>query len=62
VLFRSFVAAQLPAVSHSITIVASTVPANGDVNPYGIFVIPNTIGNLVKGNLLISNFNAKSNL
>jgi hypothetical protein len=61
-LFPRFVAAQLPSASHSITIVASTVPANGDVNPYGIFVIPNTTGNLVRGNLLISNFNAKSNL
>jgi SMP-30/Gluconolactonase/LRE-like region len=46
---------------HTITIIASTVPANGDVNPYGIFVVPNTIGDLAKGNLLISNFNAASN-
>src|SRR5208337_217622 len=48
--------------SHTITVVASTVPANGDINPYGIFVVQNTVGNLVKGNLLISNFNANSNL
>ncbi len=46
---------------HTIAVVASTVPANGDVNPYGIVVVPNSIGNLVKGNLLISNFNASSN-
>src|ERR1017187_7120608 len=46
---------------HSITVIASTVPANGDINPYGIFVVPNTVGSLVKGNLLISNFNAASN-
>lgn len=46
---------------HTITVVASTVPANGDINPYGIFVVPSTVGNLVKGNLLISNFNASSN-
>jgi len=48
--------------SHTITVVASTVPSDGDINPYGIFVVPTTVGNLVKGNLLISNFNASSNL
>ncbi len=48
--------------SHTITVIASTVPANGDVNPYGISVVPSTIGNLVQGNLLISDFNASSNL
>ncbi len=45
----------------TISVVASTVPANGDVNPYGISIIPATIGALTKGNLLISNFNASSN-
>jgi hypothetical protein len=62
--FASGVAvAESPAAlsSHTITVVASTVPANGDVNPYGIFVVPSTVGNLVKGNVLISNFNAASN-
>ena len=54
--------AESPAAAETITVVASTVPANGDVNPYGIFVVPDTVGNLVKGNLLISNFNASSNL
>src|ERR1035441_4532833 len=49
------------ATPHTITTIASTVPANGDINPYGIFVVPNTVGSLVKGNLLISNFNAASN-
>ena len=51
-----------PAASETITVVASTIPANGDLNPYGIFVVPDTVGNLVKGNLLVSNFNALSNL
>ncbi len=54
--------AESPASPHTITTIASTVPANGDVNPYGIFVAPSTVGSLVKGNLLISNFNASSNL
>ncbi len=47
--------------SHIAT-VASTVPSNGDVNPYGVAVVPTTTGSLTKGNILISNFNAVSNL
>ena len=46
----------------TITTVASTVPANGDVNPYGIAVVPQTLGDLTAGHVLISNFNAASNL
>ena len=46
---------------HTISVIASTVPANGDVNPYGIFVVPESVGKLVQGHLLISNFNAASN-
>lgn len=38
-------------------VVASTVPANGDVNPYGVAVVPRTVGRLVAGDVLISNFN-----
>jgi hypothetical protein len=38
--------------------VASTVPANGDVNPYGIVTVPTSVGKLEVGQLLISNFNA----
>jgi len=40
----------------------TTVPANGDINPYGVAVVPRSIGRLVKGDILVSNFNAKSNL
>jgi hypothetical protein len=43
------------------TQVASTVPPNGDVNPYGIVVVPTTVGSLVEGSTLVSNFNNKSN-
>jgi hypothetical protein len=39
----------------------STVPANGDVNPYGIVVVPTTVGRLVAGEFLVSNFNDKAN-
>lgn len=45
-----------------VTTIASTVPANGDVNPYGVAVVPVTAGALVKGAILISNFNAATNL
>ena len=41
--------------------VASTVPANGDVNPYGVALIPESKGRLVEGNILISNFNNSAN-
>jgi hypothetical protein len=39
----------------------TTVPANGDVNPYGIVVVPRTTGGLRAGHVLVSNFNASSN-
>ena len=39
----------------------STVPANGDVNPYGIVVVPQTTGNLTQGGVLVSNFNDAAN-
>jgi hypothetical protein len=42
--------------------IASTVPHNGDVNPYGIFIVGHTTGRLQAGNVLISNFNNKANL
>ncbi len=47
---------------HTISTVASTLPANGDVNPYGIVLVRQTIGNLQKGHVLISNFNSSANL
>ncbi|MBZ5613727.1 MAG: hypothetical protein LAO23_06935 [Acidobacteriia bacterium] len=40
----------------------STVPANGDVNPYGVAVVPRTSGKLVQGHVLVSNFNNGQNL
>src|SRR5271169_3809394 len=45
-----------------ISVIASTVPANGDVNPYGIVRVPQSKGSLIEGNLLISNFNSSLNL
>jgi hypothetical protein len=40
----------------------STVPANGDVNPYGIVTVPRSVGALVRDDILISNFNDEENL
>jgi hypothetical protein len=42
--------------------VASTVPSNGDVNPYGVAVVPKTVGHLTAGDVLVSNFNNSHNL
>jgi hypothetical protein len=46
----------------TVTSVGSTVPANGDVNPYGIVTVPQSVGALVSGDTLISNFNDEQNL
>ncbi len=46
----------------TITSLGSTVPANGDENPYGIVNVPRSVGSLVRGDLLISNFNNSENL
>ncbi len=46
---------------HHRTTIASTVPSNGDINPYGVFVVRQSIGRLHRGDVLVSNFNAKSN-
>jgi hypothetical protein len=46
----------------TISVVASTVPANGDVNPYGVARVPVSRGNLHAGHILVSNFNNSANL
>ncbi len=47
---------------NDITTVASTVPANGDVNPYGVARVQRTVGKLQAGHILVSNFNNSANL
>ncbi|HTP14808.1 MAG TPA: hypothetical protein VMK13_03100 [Streptosporangiaceae bacterium] len=47
---------------HSVRQIASTVPSNGDVNPYGVAVVPHTAGRLVGGDTLVSNFNNTANV
>ena len=50
------------AQAGTISTVASTIPSNGDLNPYGVARVPTTTGSLTKGNILISNFNNSQNL
>lgn len=57
------------AAFHKISKIASTVPSlgsgkagNGDLNPYGVAVVPRSVGHLVAGDVLVSNFNDASNL
>jgi hypothetical protein len=40
-----------------VSTVGSTVPTNGDLNPYGIVNVSTSAGKLVAGDILISNFN-----
>lgn len=42
----------------------STVPSNGDLNPYGVAFVPKTLtmGKLHPGDILVSNFNSSQNL
>jgi hypothetical protein len=51
----------LKSIHEHITL-GSTVPVNGDQNPYAIIVAPVTSGNINKGDVLVDNFNDKSNL
>jgi hypothetical protein len=46
---------------HALATIASTVPPNGDVNPYGIVVLSHSIGRLRAGDILVSNFNDRAN-
>ena len=38
------------------------MPGNGDVNPYGVAVVPASAGRLTAGDVLVSNFNDKANV
>ena len=47
---------------HTIKAHASTVPQNGDVNPYGVAIVTRSAGRLEEGHVLVSNFNNAANL
>lgn len=56
----------IPNLPATPTVSASTIPANGDVNPYGVAIVPAAgffySGLLHQGDVLVSNFNASSNI
>src|SRR5215469_14873381 len=52
---------KLNAKAPTVSTVSSTVPSNGDINPYGVFAVPKTVGRLNRGSILVSNFNASNN-
>jgi hypothetical protein len=57
------VAAQVPFIPNNI--VTSTVPKNGDVNPYGVAFVPSNFpagGKIAPFDVLVSNFNNSKNL
>ncbi|HEY1338184.1 MAG TPA: hypothetical protein VGF59_11775 [Bryobacteraceae bacterium] len=51
----------LESLRHQRTL-TSTVPHNGDVNPYAVIVAPVSAGKIQKGDVLVDNFNGLSNL
>ena len=54
-----------PAFLPSPVRTVSTVPTNGDVNPYGVTFVPKNFpsgGTIVPGDILVSNFNNSQNL
>jgi len=59
------VTSELAQLTHTPTVKATTVPANGDVNPYGVAIVPDDFaggGPLAGGDVLVSNFNNSANL
>jgi hypothetical protein len=55
----------IPSLPAAPAFAASTIPSNGDLNPYGVAFVPRGFpggGRLSPGDILISNFNASSNL
>ena len=51
----------LPSMKHH-HLLTSTVPANGDQNPYALVVAPAAFGVVQKGDVLVDNFNNAGNL
>jgi hypothetical protein len=55
----------IPSLNPNPNTSISTVPANGDVNPYGVVVVPNGFpggGSIQPGDTLVSNFNDAANV
>jgi len=56
------ISATAPALPGTLRSLGSTVPTNGDVNPYGMALVQQSTGRLVAGDVLVSNFNNAKNL
>jgi hypothetical protein len=54
-------AAAAPILPGALRSISSTVPKNGDVNPYGMALVQQSTGRLVAGDVLVSNFNNAKN-
>jgi uncharacterized protein (TIGR03118 family) len=55
----------VPNLSPNIAQATSTVPSNGDLNPYGVAFVPQDFqggGTLAPGDILVSNFNNSANV
>ena len=51
-----------PLLQGTLRTIVSTVPKNGDINPYGMAFVGKSSGRLVQGDILVSNFNNSKNL
>ncbi|MDD2877562.1 MAG: hypothetical protein PHT60_09355 [Acidiphilium sp.] len=47
---------------HKHTLLTSSIPANGDENPYALIVAPASSGTIKRGDVLLDNFNNQKNL
>jgi len=45
----------------TVTVLGSTTPADGDINPYAIWPVTRTVGSVRAGDVLVDNFNNASN-
>jgi hypothetical protein len=45
----------------TVRLLGSTTPANGDINPYAIWPVSTTVGSVTAGDVLVDNFNNRSN-
>jgi len=52
---------QLGTIHTIASMVPKSGPAKGDQNPYGVAVVPESTGKLVRGDILVSNFNNAQN-
>jgi len=64
-LWAAFAAAESDDAFIPRVINSSTIPSNGDVNPYGVAFVPEHFpggGTIAAGDVLVSNFNSSANV